>query len=298
MHTLSAFVANCLISGDEVTRHPDGSWIRDVVRFNCGGREFTFRQRPDVAQGKIEPLKGTFCKTSTVEVENVTPIQRASVLATLDAICWLLSFATQSRIVCYGHEFSNGPENGCFKSVTGIANHFRPPLDPKDTSAIKSFIEQAYPAYQRLCKRRKLPFVFDNLVQAERPSQPTEIRLVLLFVTLENLKDTFAREKGIPYLKGFYRKLHRKPGKPGATLSFEELLLQTLRSVGMRRGLKQVVALRNEIIHSGLSRNPPARQWQMYERIQDIVREYIFRLLGYRGEFFTYASQGTATRKV
>ena len=66
----------------------------------------------------------------------------------------------------------------------------------------------------------------------------------------------------------------------------------------MRRGLKQVVALRNEIIHSGLSRKPPGRQWQMYERIQDIVREHIFRLFGYRGEFFTYASQGTATRKV
>lgn len=286
------------MGGDEVTRHPDGSWTRDVVRFNCGGWEFRFRQRPDVAQGKIKPLKGTLCETSTVEVENVTPIQLASVLETLDAICWLLSFATQSRVVCYGHNFPSGSKTGHFKSVTGTANHFRPPINPYDTSAIKSFIQQAYPTYQRLCKKRKLPVVFDYLVQAERPSQPTEIRLLLLFIALENIKDTFAKEKGLPYLKGFYRKLPGRSGKLGATLSFEELLLQALCSVGMRRGLKQVVALRNEIIHSGLSRKPHSRQWRMYERLQDIVREYIFRLLGYRGEFFTYASHGTAIRKV
>jgi hypothetical protein len=71
-----------------------------------------------------------------------------------------------------------------------------------------------------------------------------------------------------------------------------------LRLVDMRRVLKPVVALRNEIIHSGLSRKSHTRQWRMYERIQDLVREYLFRLLGYHGEFFTYASGGMATRRV
>ena len=66
----------------------------------------------------------------------------------------------------------------------------------------------------------------------------------------------------------------------------------------MRKGLKQIVSLRNEIIHSGLSRKSHSRQMIMFERIQDLVREYIFRLLGYRGEFFTYASQGMAIRKI
>lgn len=115
---------------------------------------------------------------------------------------------------------------------------------------------------------------------------------------LENLKDTYARAAGIPYIKGFYRKPPSKPGNIGGQFGFEELLLEMLLSVGMRRGLKQVVTLRNEIIHSGLSRKPHARQLTMYERIQDLVREYIFRLLGYHGEFFLYASQGYATKKV
>lgn len=76
MPTLTAYVANCLMGGAEVTHHPDGSWIRDVVRFKCDRWEFRFRQRPDIAQGKTEALKGTFCETTTVEVEGVHPTCR------------------------------------------------------------------------------------------------------------------------------------------------------------------------------------------------------------------------------
>ena len=285
------------MGGDEFTRHPDGSRTRDLVRFRCGGREFRFRQRADVAHGKTEPLRGTFCETTTVEIEDVQPDQLEGVLEALDAICWLLSFAGQSRVICYGHEFKSC-STGNFKSVVGIAIDFRPPIDIRDGAAVKSFVEQAYPSFCRLGRRRKLAVVFDYLVQAERPGQPTEIRLLLLFVTMENLKDTYARDAGIPYAKGFYRKFARNPGKLGAKFTFEELLLQMLRSVGMRRGVKQVVALRNEIIHSGLSRRPHSRQWRMYERIQDLVREYLVRLLAYHGVFYTYASQGMAPKKV
>ena len=286
------------MGGADVTHRPDGSWIRDVVRFKCHRWEFCFRQRADIAHGKTESLRGTFCETTTVEIDGVHPKDKEEVLATLDAICWLLSFATQSRVLSYGYEFPEGRTTGQFKSVTGIANAFRPPFDLHDTNSIKAFVEQGYSAYCRLNKKRKLSVVFDYLDQVERPSQPTEIRLLLLFITLESLKDTYARAAGIPYTKGFYRKPPSKPGKIGGQFGFEELLVEMLLSVGMRRGLKQVVTLRNEIIHSGLSRKPHARQLAMCERIQDLVREYIFRLLGYHGEFFLYASQGYATKKV
>ena len=298
MPTLTAYVANCLIAGDEITRHPDGSWTRDLVCFKCDGWEFRFRQRADVAHGKTEALTGTFCETTTVEVEGVQPNQLESVLEALDAICWLLSFAGQSRVICYGHEFKKGSTTGHFKSVIGIAIDFRPPINIRDGAAVKSFVEQTYPSFCRLGGKRKLAVVFDYLVQAERPSQPTEIRLLLLFITMESLKDTYSREAGIPYAKGFYRKPTRKPGKLGAAFTFEELLLQMLRSVGMRRAVKQVVALRNEIIHSGLSRKPHSRQWRMYERIQDLVREYLVRLLAYHGVFYTYASRGMNAKRV
>ena len=295
--TLTAYVANCLIGGIEVTHRPDGSWIRDVVRFKCGKWKFCFRQRTDVAHGKTEDLHGTFCETTTVEVDDVQSNHSEDVLATLDAICWLLSFATESQVLCYGHHFPTCKTTGHIKSVSGIANPFRPPFNLAYPVKIKNFVEQAYPVYFRLSKKRKLPVVFHYLLQATRPSQPTEIRLLLLFITLENLKDTYARTAGISYIKGYYRKPPSKPGKPSAQFSFEDLLSEMLLSVGMRRGLKQIVTLRNEIIHSGLSRKSHAMQLSIYERIQDILREYILRLLGYHGEFFLYASQGCATRK-
>jgi hypothetical protein len=159
-----------------------------------------------VASRNIESLQGNFCETTTVDVEDVHPDHRKNALATLDAICWLLSFASQSRVLCYGDHFPVGTTTGHFKSVGGIANSFRPAFDLQDADAIKGFVEKAYPTYCKLRKKRKLPAVFDYLVWAEHPSQPTEIRLLLLFITLESLKDTYARAANIPYLKGYFRK--------------------------------------------------------------------------------------------
>lgn len=298
MPKLTAYIANCLMGGAEITHRPDGSWIRDVVRFKCDRWEFCFRQHADIAHGKTESLRGTLSKTTTVEIDDVRHSDKEQVLTTLDAICWLLSFATQSQVLCYGYEFPEGTTTAQFKSAAGIANAFRPPFDLRDPNSIRAFVEQAYPAYRKLNKTRKLPVVFDYLDQVEHPNQPIEIQLLLLFITLENLKDTYARTAGIPYIKGYYRKPPKTSGKTGEKFGFEELLHEMLLSVGMRRGLKQVVTLRNEIIHSGLSRKSHARQWTMCERIQDLVREYIFRLLDYQGEFCTYASRGYATKKV
>ena len=295
MVTLTAYVANCIMAGDEITHLPDGSWIRDVVSFKCNKWEFKFRQHRNVVQSEIEPLKGTFCETSTVEVEGVNPNQVDKVLKTLDDICWLLTFACQSRVLCYGYEFETTKH---LKSVFGSTNYFRPPIEIKDGAVIKDFIEQTYPVFHKLNKKRKLTVIFDYLVEADKLNQPIEVRLLLLFVTLESLKDTYAKEKGYPFIKNHYRKPARELNKSGESFKFEELLLQMLQSVNMRRSLKQVVALRNEIIHSGLSRKPHSRQWEMYERIQDIIREYLIRVLAYDGAFYTYASAGTLSKKV
>lgn len=295
MATLTAYVANCLMTGDEITHNHDGSWIRDVVCFKCNKWEFKFRQLPNIVRREIQPLKGTFCETSIVEVEGVSPNQVDKVLKTLESICWLLTFACQSRVLCYGHEIETTKYH---KSVSGSANYFRPPIEINDGAAVKYFIQQTYPAFQKLNKKRKLPVIFDYLVQADKLNQPSEVRLLLLFITLESLKDTYAKELGLPYVKGFYRKPAVRHGKQGEPYKFEELLKMMMLSVGMRKGLKQVIALRNEIIHSGLSRKPHSRQWKMYERIQDIIREYLIRVLEYDGIFFTYSSSGMLSKKV
>lgn len=295
MARLIAHVANCLIAGDEITHHADGSWIRDVVSFKCNKWVFKFRQHPNVVKRDIEPLKGTFCNTSNVEVDGVNPNQVNKVLEILEDICWLLSFTCESKVVCYGHEFEDSKH---FKSIFGSANNFRPPIEIADGTAVKNFIEQTYPVFKKLNKKRKLKVIFDYLIHADELNQPSEIRLLLLFTTLEGLKDTYAKELGLPYIDGFYRKASKKQGKKGETYKFEELLKIMMKSAGMYKGLKQIVELRNEIIHSGLSRKSHSQQWKMYERIQDIIREYLIRLLGYEGNFFTYSSRGMLSKKI
>lgn len=54
----------------------------------------------------------------------------------------------------------------------------------------------------------------------------------------------------------------------------------------MKRGLKRIIKLRNEIIHSGLSRLSFSSKISLYNRGHDIIREYLLRLLNYQGRYY------------
>lgn len=179
------------------------SWARDTVEFNCDGQIVVLKQNASVVTGSVSELRGRFCETSEVLVKDVPPNDVPKTLAVIDRICWLLSFAGLSRVLCYGHDYPDGSAHRVRHTVFGVADFFRPTLEIRDGRAIKSFIEQAYPNFVRLEKIRKLNVVIDYLLQAERQNQPTECRLILAFVLLENLKDTYARSKAIPYCKFF-----------------------------------------------------------------------------------------------
>lgn len=290
MSNLRAYIANCLIGGHSITMS-GSSWIRDTVEFNCGEQTFILKQKANIINGNFSEFNGRFCETSEILVMDVAPDDVPRTLAAIDRICWLLSFAGLSRVLCYGHDYPDGSICGTRHTVMGVANFFRPTLEIYDGTIIKSFVEQTYPTFVRLEKSRKLKVVVDYLLQAERQNQPIECRLIFAFVLLENLKDTYAREKGIPYIKGFFRK---QPKPNGERYSFEELLHLMFREVRMRRGLKRVIKLRNDIIHSGLSRKSHHQSWSMYEKVHDLLREYILRLLGYHGTYLVYASASNA----
>lgn len=145
--------------------------------------------------------------------------------------------------------------------------------------------------YLRLERARKLPLVIDYLVRAEQPGQPMEIQLLIAFVVLENLKSTYAKSASIPFKKGFFRKIPR-PQRGSDTYSFEELLQLMFRDVGMRKGLKRIIRLRNQIIHSGVSHRTYSWQRAKYEHLQYLIREYLLRLMRYNGEYLTYRGRG------
>jgi len=174
----------------------------------------------------------------------------------------------------------------------GVADFFRPTLDICDGASIKSFVEQTFPNFVSLEESRKLNVVIDYLLQAERQNQPTECRLIFAFVLLENLKDTYAKKRGFLYHKGYFRKDKDKPN--GEKYSFMALLDLMFREVEMKPELESVKSLRNEIIHSGLSHLPHNEQRAMYEKIHDILREYILRLLGFHGNYCVYSSASNA----
>mgnify|MGYP005806217289 CR=1 FL=1 len=294
MADLRAYVANCLVGGHTFTRERQHV-TRDTIELVCDGKTLVLKQRPDVASGRFQALKGTFADTTQILVSDVAGSEVTKTLDIVYRVCWLLSLAGLSRVVCYGYDYPDRSGNSSRHTAFGTAEFFRPTLEIRDGRLIKAFIEQTYPTFKRLERSRKLNVVIDYLLQAERPSQPTECKLLFAFVLLENLKDTFARSKGIPYQKGFFRK---SVGPRSRKYSFEELLQLMFADVRMRRGLKRIVRLRNDIVHSGLTRRPHAKNWAMYERIHDIVREYLLRVLGYRGEYLVYSRGSNAVAMV
>lgn len=194
----------------------------------------------------------------------------------------------------YGHDYLDGSNCGARNAALGTAEYFRPSIEIKDGETIKFFIEQTYPSYVNLEKTRKLNVAFDYLIQAERYNQPTELRLIIAFTILENLKETFAQSKSIPYIKHHFRK-RPKPEKGRDIYSFNELLHMMFQDIGMENNLKEIIELRNEIIHSGVSGKPAETQFVMYEKIHDIIREYILRLLNYHGNYLIYSSGSNTT---
>ncbi|PPC95954.1 DUF3644 domain-containing protein [Methylotenera mobilis] len=294
MADLRAYVANCLMAGHTITHHFDTSWSRNIVEFKCAEKTFIFTQHDYIVKNQQNKFIGTFAETSEVLVKDVSANEVNTTLEELDRICWLLSFAGISRVVRYGHDYPDGSNCGARNAAIGTAEYFRTSIEIKDGETIKFFIEQTYPSYVTLEKTRNLNVVFDYLTQAERCNQPTELRLIIAFTILENLKATFARCKSIDYVGGRFIK-PLKPGKKVETYSFKELLHMMFQDIGMENNLEEIIKLRNDIIHSGVSDKSADAQFVMYAKIHDIIREYVLRLLHYHGNYLIYSSGSNTT---
>ena len=108
---------------------------------------------------------------------------------------------------------------------------------------------------------------------------------------MESLKYTYAVNKPIPsdkrgFLKPNKRKLWFFKSNKKKYYRFKELLDLMLKEVGITNTkLKSLVKLRNEIIHSGLSKNDFSTNFRLYKETQNLIREYLIKLLGYNGYY-------------
>ena len=288
---LRASVANCLMGGDSIT-HTGDSWICDLVTFDCGGYQFKFRQKPEVINGNLDLFKGAFAETTEVTVADVAEDQVQEVKTAIERICWLLSFAGTCQVVPFEYEYPNGSGLTHTFAVSGVAQYFRPVFEISNGTQVKSFVEQTYNQYARLEQTRKLNVIIHYLNQAEAPApQPMEIKLILVFVALESLKHTFAESQGFRFKDGNFRKPEWMPRDKNKknTYWFKELVEMMLKEVSMSYDLTAAKKLRNDLIHSGLSMEPYNVQSELYADVHDLIREYLLRLLGYRGHYSPYA---------
>ncbi|MBC3918795.1 hypothetical protein H8L32_14970 [Undibacterium sp. CY18W] len=294
MPTLKAYVVNFMFIGENFT-DKNGQLQMDEIVFECGKFKFTFIQDMKFAKAPAK-YRGTVCQTSEVFVHDVKESDLTPVIETLEKLCWLLSFVGLCRVGCAGYEFPVETKKK-FISLVAESNFHLPSLsDIGDRSYIRKFVEQVFDRYQGICNTRKLNVVFDYLIHSDRTRQPTEVKLILMFVLLENLKDTFAKEKQIPFTDGAFRKPSKliKNRMVSVAYSFRELLMMMFAEYQMKPKLQHIVKFRNEMIHSGLSTsNTPAELEVVYAECHDLIREYIFRLLEFKGTFPTYKSRNT-----
>jgi hypothetical protein len=292
MPDLRVKIYNNPILGEEFSDYgaAPGQRLRNHIRLKLSRFRIDLYQLPSAFRPFGE-LHGMLVHTTDIFVRNVPTTRERAAVGVVNDLCWLLSLATVSQVRPFSYTFDR---KMWAQNTTGVTMRFRPAIETQDGAVVRRFIEGTWTNFRKLKRGRKLREVIDYIATAEIREQPLEVRLLLAIVTLENLKATYAHAQKIPFVAGHFRKPGKRP-QPSKwpTYSFRELLYQMLAQEGMRVGLQRVIALRNQIVHFGLSTRPVQREAKYYEISQQVIREYLLRLLRYHGPYFRYDTQQT-----
>ena len=194
-----------------------------------------------------------------------------------------------SRVIAYGYDYPAGNMVERW-SVWGVCGKSWTVIDIRDGAHVRQFLERTFSAFRRLKAKRRLPAFIDALISAKTVNQPVEISLVAVYISLEMLKDSWARFKGIPFHGGHFWHVDSNTGKRMNRYGFEAMLRDMLAEVGMKPKLKLLVRYRNALIHSGGLRLSHRTKGRAYETVQRLAREYALRLLGYKGPYVVFGS--------
>ncbi len=280
--TFTAYFANCPIGGQDWSRLKGGKKVRNRIRLQLGTFEVELIQKPKLVS-KVNLPKGRFVRTTRLQIKNLADSERESALEIAEDLMWLLSFATMSQVRQYGWRHGRLTSSS---ATSGELMFFRPTIQTSGEE-LRQFLETTWPVYKQVKLSRRVGVAIDYLVYAEIPAQPIEVQLLLAFCALECLKGTFATKEKIPFRGGHFRK---SGGKNSDKYSLKELVTKMLREVGMVSDISKAVALRNAIVHSGLSKENPTKTFETYAAVHGLIREYLLRILGYQGSFQDYES--------
>lgn len=260
--------------------------FRNLIKVQIAGKTVELHQDKDLPLNRHK-LAGGFVSTTKLYVRNVEEAELSQVQGMVGRICELLSFATESRVMAYGHEFPAGSGLGGRKSVSGTVQWWRPPFD--DPADAVRFLEICYLPYSRLRDARKLHVLIDYIHHSIMAGLAEEVKISLACIAFENLRDNWARDSGYPHLGGFFRAKGATEAKKGQTVGFRKHLEKMLSEVGMVDApllAKRIVDTRNEVLHTGLYGN--LKNDEIHQFLETTLREYFLRLVGYRGNFSPY----------
>lgn len=287
---LRAELANCPIRGVELTevKGENGaiSKVRNLVRLKVGQVEFELHQRPGMTSN-FGRLKGGCCETTDVFVRQVEEADVPKILETLSLVAELLSFATESRVLPYSHEYPAGSGLFARHSMVGTVQWFRPPFD--EPEHIKLFVESCFANYVQLRTRRKLNVAIDYIHHSIMRGLAIEVQAGVACLAFENLRDNFARDEGYPFVAGFFQKKGCLIKDFKKRVHFEDHLIEMFQKVGQTSDASRIVRIRNEVIHTGLMERNPNQKDDDLDFLESTLREYFLRTVGYHGPFFAYS---------
>ncbi|WP_316228181.1 MULTISPECIES: hypothetical protein [unclassified Bradyrhizobium] len=304
-----ARLVNLLGYGEKVTKRKDGGWTRDKYHLKLGTHSAMIKQHKGALDVRSNHVRGRQVNSSTVTVTDVSSLEEG--IAIVDDLCWLLSLATQSSVMAY--EYSLGRQKK-WHPVHGVYNSWRPPFH-SSIGKLSDFVEQAWPNYQRLKGNRPLSAFIHMLDASDLSGGLLELKIATSIQCLESIKTYFALAEG-SRLGIREDRSGRFLDSSGKEISFEQLLKLTLQDVGMTlpSSFTRIKRLRNALVHRGFIREVDAvtkyifgtlqlgamhtAMFEVMEDTQDLLREYMLRLLGYKGDYWSYSKSGMGHRSI
>ena len=308
MAVFRAKLANLIGPGEHITHKHNGGWTRNKFDLSLSGRSVTIRQRASVLNVTRSHMRGRLIESSAVSIRGMTTFEEGE--AFVWDLCWLLSFATQSQVFPFAFEFDG---RKIFRSSGGVYNAWRPPFGG-GVGKVSDFVTQAWGNYQLLKDKRALAGLIHMITMSDGPGSVLETQVTTTVQCLECIKSYFALVEGYRFKISEARNGSFIDTK-NKSVTFEKLMRLTLGDVGMPlpASFPVVIKLRNAIIHRGFIREtdkvtqfifgplkPGAMHTALFEtmeQMQDILREFVLRLLGYKGDFLLYTDGARIPKK-
>jgi len=178
---------------------------------------------------------------------------------------------------------------------------------------IADFVTQVWDRYRALKEQRALAGLFHMIAFSDARGAALETQIATSVLCIESIKSYFALSEGSRYgiieaPNGTFKWVG------GGNVNFQDLLEQTLDDVGMPlpASFARIKKLRDAIVHRGFIREtdaitkhifgavPPGAMYrtmfETMEDMQDLLREFVLRLLAYKGPYELYKDAGHVSK--